>query len=155
LEKIKIHFFKKISLEIRNINTVLRHNYYIQRRISTHQHGKETPMITTHRLIGILFILAILLSIPLAVTAQESLQPVQIGQQRCFIIGIGFFHREHEDKIWVGYFDPWCVLYHGRFLGPKDDGFDLAWYNFRGFVIPINHCITPIFGRIDYYPREM
>jgi hypothetical protein len=112
-------------------------------------------MITTHRLIGILFIINILLSIPLVITAQENIQPAQTGQQRCFIIGIGYFHREHEDKIWVAYFEPLCVLYHGRFLGPKDDGFALTFNNFRGFVIPINHCITPIFGRIDYYPKEI
>jgi hypothetical protein len=130
-------------------------NSYIQRRISTYQYRRETPMITTRSLIGILFILAVLLSTPLAVTAQESIQPSQTSQQRCFISGIGYFHREHEDKIWVSYFDPLCVLYHGRFLGPKDDGFDLGWYNFLGFVIPIDHCITPIFGRIDYYPRKM
>jgi hypothetical protein len=109
-------------------------------------------MIVTRRFIEILFILGLLLSASLIVTAQENVQSTQVDDQRCFIIGIGYFHREHEDKIWVSYFDPLYVLYHGRFLGTKDDGFALLFDNFQGFIIPINHCITPIFGRINYYP---
>ena len=109
-------------------------------------------MILTRRFIGILFILSILLNISLIATAQERIQSTPLDDQRCFIIGIGYFHREHEDKIWVSYFEPLFVLYHGRFLGLKDDGFGLLFDNFQGFIIPINHCITPIFGSINYYP---
>lgn len=113
---------------------------------------EENLMILTRRFIGILFILSILLNISLIATAQERIQSTPLDDQRCFIIGIGYFHREHEDKIWVSYFEPLFVLYHGRFLGLKDDGFGLLFDNFQGFIIPINHCITPIFGSINYYP---
>ena len=109
-------------------------------------------MIMIRRFMDILFILGILLSIPLMATAQEKIQSTQMDYQQCFISGIGYLHREHEDKIWVLYFEPLCVLYHGRFLGSKDDGFALKFDNFHGFIIPINHCITPIFGIINYYP---
>ena len=106
-------------------------------------------------IITLLVIPATTLSIPLTVTAKKIIQPIQIDQQRCLIIGIGYYHREHEDKIWVSYFEPYWVLYDGRFLGPNDHGFPLTFTHFQGFIIPINHFITPIFGIIDYYPREI
>jgi len=109
-------------------------------------------MTMIRRLVGILFVFALLICIPLAVTAQESTQLTHTSQQRCFIIGIGYFWGEQEDKIWVNYFDPVLVLYHGRLAGPNYVGFMLSFHHFRGFLIPINHCLTPIIGRIDYDP---
>ena len=89
-----------------------------------------------------------ILSFGMAVSAAISNQSQ--GKQPTWIIGFGIFDRSYSDKIKAPYFHTLWAVCNCQFYGPGED-FDLFQIGFKGFVIPIRHCPTPIIGIFTYY----
>ena len=99
-------------------------------------------------IICVLLLATSLLSTGIGAALKICDQPLEERPTR--IVGFGIYDRSYSDKIKAPYLHTIWAVCNGHCYGPGED-FDLFQMGFRGFVIPIVHCPTPIIGIFTYY----